>query len=58
MSKSDWMEQIDKPAPLAKRRKEKRRKWKQGDVYHRTRRGRGVVGRLVGTRVRGGALGD
>lgn len=46
----NWMDIVSKPAPIAKRRKEHKRRWQQGDVYHRTSNGRGVVGRLVGKR--------
>lgn len=41
------MDIIAKPRALAKRRREKRRDWREGDVYHRTTAGRGLVGRLI-----------
>ena len=43
----DWMDIIAKPRALAQRRWEHKREWRPGDVYHRTVKGAGLVGRVL-----------
>jgi len=43
----DWMDILAKPPALAQRRREHKRVWRIGDVYHRTRAGKGLVGQAL-----------
>ena len=44
---TDWMDIIAKPRALARRRREHKRTEEQGQVYHRTVKGVGLVGRVL-----------